>query len=89
MTDPMPTVRSLIDEARTHIETANSIGTSKPMTDYHLQLAQVKATLALAEQENIANLLAFIRIAMHEKSTITDQEGLQKLADRVVEGLGL
>lgn len=50
---------NLIDEAREHIHTADQLGTSKPMTGYHLQLAQTKATLALAEQQRIANMIAF------------------------------
>jgi hypothetical protein len=51
---------SLIDEARRHVVTADQIGTTKPMTEYHLLLAQTKATLALAEQQRIANHIAIL-----------------------------
>lgn len=51
--------------------------------------AQVHATLALVDQQRVANELAFIKFALSSSATITDEDGLQKVCDRVVEGLGL
>ena len=51
--------------------------------------ALVHATLYLAEQQRIANEIEFLKFALAENATITDEAGLQALADRVVEGLGL
>lgn len=49
---------SLLDEARDHLETADRITTTGPMSEYHLKIAQTKAILAVAEQQRIANLIA-------------------------------
>jgi hypothetical protein len=51
---------SLIDEARDHLEAADRIGTSKPMSEYLVQLGNAKATLALAEQQAAANKIAIL-----------------------------
>ena len=55
--------------------------------------AQVEATLALVEQQKLANEIAFLRFTFgmihNGKATDVDDAGLQALADRVTEGLGL
>lgn len=51
-----------LDEAREHVEVANSIGTSPWGTEHSLNLAMVKATIELAEQQRIANKLAYIAL---------------------------
>lgn len=48
-----------LDEAREHVEVANQIGTSPWGTEHSLNLALVKATIELAEQQRIANLIAW------------------------------
>ena len=67
-----------------------SLGVAKYATDeLKLAAAQVHATLALVEQQTLANEIAFLRFATAQGSTITDEAGMQAFADRVVEGLGL
>lgn len=50
---------SALDEAREHVEVANQIGTTSWGTEHSLNLALVKATIELAEQQRIANLIAW------------------------------
>jgi hypothetical protein len=51
-----------LDEAREHVEVANSIGTTSWGTEHSLNLAMVKATIELAEQQRIANKLAYLAL---------------------------
>jgi hypothetical protein len=64
-----------------------------PTYQGYADLAQLHATLALVEQQRIANELTFLRFTLAEiqggRASDVDDDALQALAKRVTDGLGL
>lgn len=77
----------LLEAAAANIEKAGEL--FAPAGLVAATVAQVHATLALVEQQRIANLQAFLSFALAPEMTVTDEAGVQRLADQIVEGLGL
>jgi len=86
MTDHKSRAIELDEEARTSGDVDDA--------SVHLRAAQVHATLYLAEQQRIANLIAYYALAFSQEAngTVPSQHTLKRLdvaSNQIIEGLGL
>jgi hypothetical protein len=76
------TVADHLDEARSCLELAAETGSQSAA-----MAAVAHATLVLAEQQRVANLIAYLTLGVQDTAKVTDQAGLQQVADDIVNGL--